>query len=205
MGLTIEEITRVNTERCRRWHGEFPDHSGDDWIGADWSNAMCGEAGETANVVKKLRRLQIGTQGNQGDEKKELVLIGKLADEIADTFLYLNLLATFYGIDMEKAIVSKFNEVSERESFPEMLSDDDSVRVNLDSLPLRATKVASMYFQKAIDSWSESGALAESKKERQQAKGAIKALRAAQAALVGEEAQEPAAHDWQEDGYPEEM
>jgi hypothetical protein len=27
---------------------------------ADWSNAMCGEAGEAANVVKKIRWIETG-------------------------------------------------------------------------------------------------------------------------------------------------
>jgi hypothetical protein len=30
--------------------------------GDDWSNAICGEAGEVANVVKRMRRIETGTR-----------------------------------------------------------------------------------------------------------------------------------------------
>lgn len=115
VGLTIGYITAVNCSRKARWHG-VPDP----WSLADWSNAMCGEAGEAANVVKKIRRLDLGMrQWRTPDNREEL--LNKLGKEIADTFLYLNLLADAAGIDMEAAIVQKFNEVSEAEGFPERL------------------------------------------------------------------------------------
>jgi NTP pyrophosphatase (non-canonical NTP hydrolase) len=44
-----------------------------------------------------------------------------LADELADVFLYLDLLASKCGIDLPAAIVRKFNVVSERQDFPERL------------------------------------------------------------------------------------
>jgi NTP pyrophosphatase (non-canonical NTP hydrolase) len=58
---------------------------------------------------------------NRGDDLGDGVLLNKLAAEIADTFIYLDLLATYYGIDLEQAVIDKFNEVSEREGFPEMI------------------------------------------------------------------------------------
>jgi NTP pyrophosphatase (non-canonical NTP hydrolase) len=119
-GLTFAEISAINRQRCDRWHDGFPNHE-DDWTGADWSNAMQGEAGEAGNVVKKLRRQELSTPGNRGDDLGDGVLLNKLAAEIADTFIYLDLLATYYGIDLEQAVIDKFNEVSEREGFPEMI------------------------------------------------------------------------------------
>lgn len=57
--MTFEKFSQVNLERCKAWHPGFPN---DAWTGADWSNAMCGEAGEAANVVKKLRRQETGAE-----------------------------------------------------------------------------------------------------------------------------------------------
>jgi hypothetical protein len=47
---TFEALRTRNVSRLARWH----DPDSEPWTGADWSNAMCGEAGEAANVVKKL-------------------------------------------------------------------------------------------------------------------------------------------------------
>lgn len=72
-----------------------------DWTLADWSNAMCGETGEAANIVKKIRR---------GDIDPELVR--KLGDELADLSAYIDLLAFHAGIDLDKAIERKYNQLS---------------------------------------------------------------------------------------------
>lgn len=115
--LTFARVSQVNAERCRRWHKGFP--RDDEWTGSDWSNAMCGEAGETANVVKKLRRAEFGHAGALDAPADGL--LDQLADEIADTFCYLDLLATYYGIDIAAAVTRKFNKVSELQGFPERL------------------------------------------------------------------------------------
>lgn len=122
--LTFDKVSEANKVRCNRWHPGFPDDN--TWTGADWSNATCGEAGEMANVVKKLRRLETGT-GPGVDDPPEDVLRSMLADEIADVFTYLDLLATFYGIDLPAAVVAKFNRVSVRQGFPDRLLGDGEV------------------------------------------------------------------------------
>jgi len=116
--LTFERVREANASRTRRWHPGFPDDA--DWTGADWSNAMCGEAGELANVVKKIRRFECGLNGALDPSNDELMAM--LAHECADVFLYMQLLAEFYGIDLPAAIVEKFNIVSERQGFPERLA-----------------------------------------------------------------------------------
>lgn len=113
--LTFSEVAVINRSRSTRWHAKGTEP----WTGADWSNAMCGEAGEAANVVKKLRRAETGMAGAR--DPHPTVLVEDLADELADTFLYLDLVADHYGIDLAKAIVSKFNRVSDREGFAERL------------------------------------------------------------------------------------
>lgn len=115
-GLTFERVEGINVARCKRWHPDFPN---DGWTGADWSNAMAGEAGEACNVVKKLRRNDLNLKAAVDPERD--VLVEHLADELADTFLYLQLLAAHYSIDLPAAIVRKFNAISEREGFPERL------------------------------------------------------------------------------------
>lgn len=117
MELTFEEFSSKNRERMRQWH------EGDTlpWTGADWSNAMCGEAGETANVVKKLRRIETNIAGSQDPERD--VLISQLADELHDVVAYADLLADHYGIDFAAAQVDKFNRVSRREGFSQLLGE----------------------------------------------------------------------------------
>lgn len=114
-GLDLRALRRQSQARAARWHpaGSLA------WSGADWSNAMCGEAGEAANVVKKLRRHETGCTGRTDPEPAALRLM--LGAEIADTLIYLDLLAAHYGIDLSAAVQAKFNLVSEREGFPERL------------------------------------------------------------------------------------
>ena len=115
--LSFAGLREQNEARARRWHPGFPED--DDWNGADWSNAMCGEAGEAANVVKKLRRIETGKVGTR--HVTESGLLVDLASELADIVIYADLVAAKYGIPLSTAIVRKFNEVSERHGFPETL------------------------------------------------------------------------------------
>lgn len=112
--LVLSDISDANRERCDLWHG-----NSEPWIGSDWSNAMCGEAGEAANIVKKIRRNDSGLIWSGA--KATPVLINALAEEIADTILYADLLAYYYGIDTAEAIRYKFNKVSEKRGFPQRI------------------------------------------------------------------------------------
>jgi NTP pyrophosphatase (non-canonical NTP hydrolase) len=114
--LTFRLLAETNRTRCQRWHPGFP---ADSWTGADWSNAMQGEAGEAGNVVKKLRRAELNTRGAL-DPSVE-TLREQLGAEIADTVIYADLLAQFYGLDLAEHVARKFNAVSSREGFPERL------------------------------------------------------------------------------------
>jgi NTP pyrophosphatase (non-canonical NTP hydrolase) len=115
--LTFAALNKQNVARAKRWHPGFP--VDDDWSGADWSNAMCGEAGEAANVVKKLRRKETGKQGMADGDLWALQKM--LAAELADVVIYADLLAAKYDINLAAAIAVKFNAVSEREGFSERL------------------------------------------------------------------------------------
>lgn len=122
----LTQLRDQGNSRRDRWH--TPDT--EPWTGADWSNAMCGEASEAANVVKKIRRLETGTglptpvgglTQEQAVDLSRAELIQMLAHELADTIAYADLLAQHYGIDLRRAIAEKFNIVSEREGFPERI------------------------------------------------------------------------------------
>lgn len=113
--LTFNELRNANTERCEQVF-----HPINAWTPTDWACAMAGEAGEVCNAVKKLRRHADGTntaKDPQSPEKcKEII-----AKEIADTVIYLDLLASRLGIDLGAAVCKKFNEVSRRMSAPQRL------------------------------------------------------------------------------------
>lgn len=111
---SIAEISRLNLQRCLRWHPQGINS----WSLADWAVAMAGEAGELCNVVKKLNRVRDGLPGNTATP---LELRKELIKEIADVYLYLDLLAQSEDIDLFQAVKSKFNEVSIKHGFPERL------------------------------------------------------------------------------------
>jgi NTP pyrophosphatase (non-canonical NTP hydrolase) len=113
--LSFDALRLANGSRCARWH---PPES-TPWTAADWSNATCGEAGEMANVIKKIRRYETGAI-NEGDPPLEK-LKGLAADEIADVVIYADLLAKYLGVDLGQAIRAKFNRTSEKYGFPERL------------------------------------------------------------------------------------
>lgn len=94
--LSFNSLKFANAARCEQ---RF--HLISEWSPSDWSNAMAGEAGETCNLTKKLLR-------------GESVSLTKIADEIADTVIYADLLATRLGLDLKDCIRNKFNKVSEK-------------------------------------------------------------------------------------------
>lgn len=108
-------ISQINRQRCDRWHND-----GTPWMCTDWSNALAGETRELCNVVKKLRRIDSGVSTAYNTPDNE-TLMAALKDEIADVFLYLDLVAYHFGFDLEECIVPKFNRVSKAQQFPERL------------------------------------------------------------------------------------
>lgn len=104
--LTFIRLREANLLRCRgTWHDE------NEWTLTDWATAAAGEMGEACNVVKKLRRVSSDTDYSldQSADLREA-----LADEIADTVIYLDLLAARAGFSLAGIIRKKFNETSEK-------------------------------------------------------------------------------------------
>jgi NTP pyrophosphatase (non-canonical NTP hydrolase) len=81
---------------------------------------MVGEAGETANVVKKIRRIDTGGRGREA-EADRAVMVSKMGDEVADTIIYADLLMAKEHLSLWPHIVRKFNRTSEEYGFPQRL------------------------------------------------------------------------------------
>lgn len=107
-GLTFNTLREANLRRVpefRDKHGNLCHVDGlTGWMLSQWSNAVCGELGEAANLIKKIERGDYTL-----DEARE-----DLGRELADVVTYLDLLAARAGIDLGRATTAKFNEVSER-------------------------------------------------------------------------------------------
>ncbi len=119
--LDLAVLRAVNVDRARYWHGGTLDG----WSALEWAGAMCGEAGEAANVAKKLARVDGGIASKNNENRPALV--AKLAKEIADTIIYADLLAAREGIDLAKAVIDAFNQVSEREGMSYRLPMEEPV------------------------------------------------------------------------------
>lgn len=113
--LTFKELREKNNERQLFWGGV------DNWLLVDWSNAVAGEVGEAANVVKKLRRIDLGTTGNHKSPEE---LREQLKLEIGDIGVYLDLFARAAGLTLEECVTAAFNSKSDELGFPVKLGDD---------------------------------------------------------------------------------
>ena len=105
--MDFSDFSAMNRRRCESTRGF--NHKSGDWSLSDWMTATLGELGEAANVAKKLNRERDGIPGNVETLGQ---LRQNLADEIADTFIYLDLLAQSQGIVLENAVLDKFNRTS---------------------------------------------------------------------------------------------
>lgn len=113
--VTISKFQLTNHMRAEQWQGEAAK-----WSGLELAGAMCGEAGEAANIAKKLRRMEQGIAGNKEGETYD-GLVKALGVELADLLAYACLLASHYGVDLERVAIEKFNAVSLARGFPHRL------------------------------------------------------------------------------------
>ena len=106
-------FSQINLMRCEAPNGF--NHLLRDWTLSDWCTATVGELGEAANVIKKLNRARVGiTVGDPSASELEAAL----SDELADTFIYLDLLAQRAGIDLAAAVMAKFDRTSAKIGYP---------------------------------------------------------------------------------------
>lgn len=119
-GLTFNSLRGANKARLPQFtnrRGE-PAHSepdGSDWKLSAWCNAVTGELGELANLIKKIERGDMTLDDARPD----------VANELADVVTYLDILAFRCGVDLGRATMSKFNEVSQRVGSDVRLDADD--------------------------------------------------------------------------------
>ncbi len=111
---TFSNFSKTNKKRCESPNGF--NHSLESWSLSDWMTATMGELGEAANIIKKLNRVRDGIPGNS-ETLEELEM--KLADELADAYIYLDLMSQAAGIDIELAISSKFKRTSKKIGYSE--------------------------------------------------------------------------------------
>lgn len=108
-GLTFNALREANLARLplfQNAQGE-PAHAeadGSDWTNAQWLQAVLGELGELANVLKKVDRGDFALE-EAGEQ---------IAHELADVVTYLDILAMRLDVDLGRAVVDKFNLVSAR-------------------------------------------------------------------------------------------
>lgn len=109
--LTFARFQAINVQRCT----EAFKHELGDWSLLEWAGAMCGEAGEAANIAKKIKRQD---QGHGGDWAKRrdpdaAALRQMLAKELGDVLAYAALLASAAGLDLGQCAAEKFDAISD--------------------------------------------------------------------------------------------
>jgi NTP pyrophosphatase (non-canonical NTP hydrolase) len=96
---TFQKLKAANRKRSPEFGNTI-----EEWTLPEWGNALAGETGELCNIIKKVHR---GDFNIDNASTKQM-----LADEAADVAIYLDLLCQRAGIDLENAIVNKFNYTS---------------------------------------------------------------------------------------------
>lgn len=118
--LTFDVLRQANLARIplfrdrqgRICHPTIPGQPvGFDWALSKWTNAVLGELGEAANIIKKIER------GDYQPAQMHAVRV-ELGKELADVQTYLDILAHRGEVNLGVATVNKFNEVSERVDCP---------------------------------------------------------------------------------------
>lgn len=114
--MNLQEFSAANIRRC-----ESPDgfnHPINSWSTSDWFTALLGELGEAANIAKKLNRVRDGITGN---DETEAELKEKLGCELADTFIYLDLLTQSLGMNLSEIVPKTFNAKSKKIGYEEVV------------------------------------------------------------------------------------
>ncbi|MBN9410873.1 MAG: hypothetical protein J0H69_17145 [Burkholderiales bacterium] len=103
VGLTLNALQAAHAERQEEW---CPDQKPDLSFRG---NELGGECGEAQNVIKKLERERRGWRGSRDT-------VEHLGEELADVVHCATLCAITAGIDLEAAVIAKFNSTSEKNS-----------------------------------------------------------------------------------------
>ena len=105
--MDMKEFSVRNLRRSQAKTGF--NHQLNGWSMSDWFTAVLGELGEAANVAKKLNRISNDVRGN---DQESYELRALLAHELADTFIYLDLLAQRCNVDLSEEVPRVFAKKS---------------------------------------------------------------------------------------------
>jgi len=100
-------FSQRNRKRCESALGF--NHQLGSWTLSDWLTATVGEIGEAANIIKKLNRYRDGIPGNKLSERE---LKERLAEELGDTAVYLDLICQAAGLDFDTVREAAFQRKS---------------------------------------------------------------------------------------------
>lgn len=103
--LSLAELMQANAARQKLWD---PENKIDI---AYRGNELAGEVGEACNLLKKIRREQLGLPGSRAD-------LNHLAEELADVVICVALCAAAVDVDLGAAVRRKFNLTSDAVGFP---------------------------------------------------------------------------------------
>lgn len=110
----LDEFSVRNCHRCESESGF--NHVLNAWSLAEWMTATVGELGEAANVIKKINRERDGVRGNTSTAEE---LREQLRREIADAFIYLDLLSQAAGFRLSEAVTATFEMKSRQIGYAE--------------------------------------------------------------------------------------
>lgn len=127
--MDFNSFSAFNRERCESPEGF--NHKLGDWSLSDWFTACMGELGEAANIAKKLNRVRDGIPGNTQSPQE---LQAALADELADVFIYLDLVCQSQGFNLQDAVINKFNRTSAKMGYPLRLHEDYAIELYPDTV-----------------------------------------------------------------------
>lgn len=110
--ITFEVLRAANIARLPRFRNKQgqPAHSqtdGSDWALSTWCNAVLGELGELANLIKKVERGDLTLEAASDD----------LSDECADVLTYLDILAFRLDIDLGLAYQAGYSTEDSKLAF----------------------------------------------------------------------------------------
>lgn len=107
--LTFKQLKKSNTKRCEKHF-----HPINEWSETDWACALAGEIGELCNFIKKRKRARDSANHFGVMSNPKLPHLEDCKKEIGDIAMYLDLIATRLGLNLEDCVREKFNEVSGR-------------------------------------------------------------------------------------------
>lgn len=111
-GITFNVLRDANRRRQQEWPGN------DKADTAFRALELAGEAGEVAEAIKKFLRAERGIKGSTATRED-------IAAEMGDLLVSLDLLADSLGIDLGRAVRSKFNATSEKYGMRTYLGESD--------------------------------------------------------------------------------